>query len=282
MSSRGPILETIFKSYKFAGANFGDALPYALVFALMTALTATLAASHLEPITWMSSMLFMSVAAFAAGCVLSAKLYGLVLRTGPSFPTRDDVINLGFANGAVYLFFALMAFFVAFFLITLPGVFVAQSGLLDAETVESDPDAVRRAFETVMAGPAGVIVAIVALGGAALLGFFGLRLVLFAIATFARGEIRVLSTWAWTTGSLKEIASIAVATHILPFLLCLFVFGTLVAHTAQFGPIGHGVTWFLTVLSALPFLMAGHAMAAHVYLQVAPNLVDAPRRSASL
>lgn len=273
MSSQGPVRETILESYKFAGRNLRRALPYGLVFAVTVALLAVAATSAMQPILWMILVGLTATIAFAMGCVLSAKLYGLALRTGPSFPSRDDVINLGFANGAVYIFFGIMVFFIGFFLVMLPGIFVAQSGALNRETAEADPEAVRSAFEVVMAGPAGVIVALVTLGGAAILAFLGLRLVLFAIATFARGEIRVLSTWDWTTGSLREIAMIAVATHVLPFLPCLIVFSALNT-IAQFGPVGHGVIWFLTTVAALPFLMTGHAMAARVYLQVAPNLSE--------
>lgn len=280
MSAQGPVLETIRESYKFTGRNLLRALPYGLAFAVAMAALAVTATSAMSPGVWMIAVTLTALTAFAVGCILSAKLYGLALRTGPAFPSREDVINLGFANGAVYAFFGIIAFFIGFFLVMLPGILVAQSGLLDPETVETDPEAVQVAFEAVMAGPAGIIVLLLALAGASILGFLGVRLVVFAIATFARGEIRVLSTWEWTTGSLRKIAAIAVATHVLPFILCALVF-SLVSPAAQFGPIGHGVTWFVTTMAALPFLMTGHAMATRVYLKIAPNLVDTPPATAS-
>ncbi len=280
MSSQSPVLATILDSYQFAARNLPRALPYGLAFAASFAWLAVAATSSMSPGTWMIVVSLSALIAFAFGCILSAKLYGLALRTGPSFPSRDDVINLGFANGAVYGFFGIVVFFIGFFLVMLPGILVAQSGLLDAETVETDPDAVRSAFEVVMAGPAGILVLLVALAGAGILAFLSLRLVLFAIATFARGEIRVLSTWEWTTGSLRKIALISIATHVLPFLLCVLVFSA-VSNTAGPGPVGQGVTWFVTMIAALPFLMTGHAMATRVYLQVAPNLTDTPSGAAS-
>ncbi|MEO1101390.1 MAG: hypothetical protein AAFW65_06035 [Pseudomonadota bacterium] len=279
MPSQGPVLETIRESYKFTGRNLLRALPYALAFAVAVAALAVTSTSAMSPGVWMIVVTLTALSAFVLGCILSAKLYGLALRTGPAFPSRDDVINLGFANGAVYAFFGIIAFFVGFFLVMLPGILVAQSGLLDPETVETDPEAVRSAFDAVMAGPAGVIVLLIALAGAAILGFLGLRLVVFAIATFARGEIRVLSTWDWTTGSLRKIAAISVATHVLPFILCAVVF-SVVSPVAQFGPIGHGLTWFVTTMAALPFLMTGHAMATRVYLQIAPNLTETQQATA--
>ena len=282
MDRQGPVVETIAASYAFAARAFMPSLPslpYLLAFAVAVAILASEIAAPLPPMLWLIGFLLAAGIAFAAGCIYSAKLYGLALRTGPSFPARDDVINLGFANAAVYLLFGLLSFFVGFFLLMLPGVLMAQSGLLNTEQAQSDPEAVQAALGELMRGPGGVIVALVALAGFIFLAYVALRLVMFGIATFARGEIRVLSTWGWTKGNLAKIAQIAVFTHGLPFLV-VFAALWLLRPIGGDTILGAGARAFVNVLLSALVILPGHGMATKVYLMLAPNLVE-PQKAAA-
>lgn len=278
MVSQSPVLKTVGESYDFALRAFAPSAPYLAAFALSVALVMLLPRVDLDPLVSLFLEVISLAVAFAAGCIYSAKLYGLALRTGPDFPSRDDVFNLGMANAAIYGCFAIVGFLLSLFPFILSGVLVAHVTGLDGETAETNPDAVQSAFAEMFSGPAGLLVGLVSVLSLVVLAYLALRLVLFGIATFARSEIRVFSTWRWTRENLQVIAPIAFFTHLLPGLIWFSLIVLMDGALGGGGPATVLKAFLATLLAAL-FILPGHGMAARVYIAIAPNLSEPPKPS---
>lgn len=104
----------------------------------------------------------------------------------------------------------------------------------------------------------------------ALLGvfWFAVRMMLFAVATVARGAVHVFRTWSWTKGYVLPMAAGLLVFMAVPAVLLGYVASGLIdaLPALQGGAIAAGVT----ALVQAPAAWLGHSFAASVYTRIAP------------
>lgn len=276
MSGVFAILKTAFSAYGFAVRAFVPSSPYLLAFAAMTALFAALPRMGLSPALSTWGVVLAGALAFVLGNAYSAHLYGLALRLNRARPARDDISNLMKANIGVYFIYLFIFAVIAIFVLVWPMAVVLATTELNQEILTEDPSLFMPTLQRVLQSAAGLLIWIPSAIAAFFVIFIALRLVLFGITTFSRGKVRVFSTWSWTRESTGRIAALALFTHLLPFVL-VAVIVVAVGSALGSGALGVAAQTFTGVVSGFLFFGAGHAMAAKVYLDIAPNLTDSPR-----
>jgi len=104
----------------------------------------------------------------------------------------------------------------------------------------------------------------------ALLGvfWFAVRMMLFAVATVARGAVHVFRTWAWTKGYVLPLAAGLVVLIAGPAILLSYVATGLI--DALPGLQGAAVAAGVSALIQAPAAWLGHSFAASVYTRIAP------------
>jgi hypothetical protein len=104
----------------------------------------------------------------------------------------------------------------------------------------------------------------------ALLGvfWFAVRMMLFAVATVARGQVHVFRTWAWTKGYVLPMMVGMIVFVVLPVSVLGYVASVLVsaAPALQTAAITAGVA----ILVQVPAAWVAHSYAAAVYTRIAP------------
>lgn len=249
----------IAAGWKGAARAARPALPWLALFALVGGFYG--AALALEGGLW--APLIAAILAFLAGIELSRRLYGALM---PGAAAR--FLPLAHASLAVYAAFLFIGFFVVFFLMILPGILMQQAGQYQLDK-DTDPAIAQEAFLAMLATPYGAVFILACLAGAALLGWFALRLTLYGAATAARGEAQVFRTWGLTRGHVRVLALASLATHLAPFLAGAAVNGALHRLLPE-TPLGLGIGAAAGILLMAPFLLAGHAMAAAAWAALKP------------
>lgn len=256
----------LLQSWQDALGVLGRSAPFLVLFALSGGMYAYTLVSELP--FWVP--LGGAVLAFLAGTELSRRLYAALLgQLRPSF------LALAHANLAVYAAFIFIGFFVGFFLLILPGILIEAAGTHEIGK-ESDPVLVQEAFLAMLATPFGAFFMLACAAGAALLGWIALRLTLFGAATVAAGQAMVFRSWSATRGLLLRLAVISLGTHVLPFCAAMIANGFLHEHLPATA-LGSAAGAAGGILLFSPFLLAGHAMAARVWSQLAgqgPGVTD--------
>ncbi|MFN3912072.1 hypothetical protein [Hyphomonas sp.] len=205
----------------------------------------------------------MAVLTFAAGLQLSRGLYRSLIGR-----RSTGLLPLAHANLAVYLAFLFIGFFVAFFLMILPGILIEAQGKHQLGDGAA-PELFQAAFLDMLPTAYGVFYLLIAAIGVWILCFFALRLTLFGAATFDQGKALVFQTFPWTRNHLAKLSLAALATHVAPFAAGL-------AANAALRPllpetlIGHAAQGAAGVILFTPFLIAGHGMAAAAYRRLKP------------
>lgn len=205
----------------------------------------------------------MAVLTFAAGLQFSRRMYVSLIGSRPT-----GLLQLAHANLAVYLAFLFIGFFVAFFLMILPGILIEAQGKYDLG--EDAPSAlVQQAMLEMLPTAYGVVYLIIAAVGLWIVSFFALRLTLFGAATIDQGKALVFQTFPWTRNHLRKLILAALATHVAPFALGLAANAAL-RPVLPDTPVGHAVQGAAGILLFAPFLVAGHGMAAAAYRRLKP------------
>lgn len=207
--------------------------------------------------------LAMAILTFGAGLQLSRGLYRSLIGRRPT-----GLLQLAHANLAVYLAFLFIGFFVAFFLLMLPGILIEAQGKY-ALGAGASPEQVQQAFLDMLPTAYGAVYLLVAVVGAWILSFFALRLTLYGAATFDQGKALVFQTFPWTRNHLMKLGLAVLATHAAPFaagLAANAALRTVLPDT----PAGHAVQGAAGILLFTPFLLAGHGMAAAAYRRLKP------------
>lgn len=213
--------------------------------------------------------LVLAVLMFLAGLQFSYGLYSKLL-TAPS----GGFLPLAHANLAVYLAFVFIGFFVAFFLLMLPGILIEAQGKYELGA-EASPELVEKAFLDMLPTAYGAVYLLVAAAGLGILSFFALRLTLFGAATAASAKALVFQTFPHTKGHVLKLGTAALASHVLPFAAGLganMALRSVLPDTV----VGHVIEGVAGVLLFTPFLLAGHGMAATAWRYLKPRVPAEP------
>jgi hypothetical protein len=214
----------------------------------------------------LAAPLAMAIATFGAGIQLSRGLYSSLIG-----PRAGGFLALSHANLAVYLAFLFFGFFIGFFLLILPGILIEAQGKYQLGA-DAAPELVQQAFIEMLPTPYGFVYLLVAAAGFAVLAYFALRLTLCGAATIDRGKAHVFQTFPWTKAHLKPLAAAALATHVAPFAAGLAANAALQAVVPDTA-LGYALEGAAGILLFVPFLLAGHGMAAAAYRRMRPEAV---------
>lgn len=113
--------------------------------------------------------------------------------------------------------------------------------------------------------------------------WFAVRMVLFAVATAARGTIHVLRTWSWTKGYFLRLGPAVVLLVLIPLVGLLYVSGAITNSLFGAEPtqVLAGLSSTVTMLILLPSAWLGHGLAASIYTHIAPEDHDPTTTPAS-
>jgi len=212
----------------------------------------------------LAAPLITALLAFGAGIQVSRVLYASLMG-----PRAGTFLPLAHANSAVYLAFLFIGFFVAFFLLILPGILIEAQGRYDLGA-DASPELVQTAFLAMLPTAYGAVFLLMAVAGLGVLSFFALRLTLFGAATVAAGEAKVFQTFPWTRGHVLKLGLAALVTHVAPFaagLAANAALQTVLPDTLA----GHALQGAAGICLFAPFLLAGHGMAAAAHHALAPQ-----------
>jgi hypothetical protein len=205
---------------------------------------------------------------FAGGVRLSQGLYARLLNK------RDGgFLALAHANAAVYLAFLFVGTAVLFFLAILPGILIEAQGRYELDG-EASAEQLQAALIALLPTPYGAVLILCSLAGIGALAWLALRLVLFGAATIDHGAAHVFRTFGWTRSHVLALALAAAATHALPFALA----AAASAGIAGLMPETLMGAWAGGTLRAalfVPFLLAGHGLAAAAYERLKPDVTAA-------
>lgn len=259
MTTRLAIFPLIAAAWRGAARAVLPAAPWLILFALAAGLYSVSLRS--EAGFWLP--VGAAALAFLAGNELSRRTYATLLPGA-----KAKFLPLAHANLAIYAAFLFIGFFVIFFLMMLPGILIEEAGQYQLSK-ESDPALAREAFMAMLGTPYGAVFLICCAAGAAVLGWFALRLTLYGAATVATGEAHVFRTWGLTKGHLKTLLPASLVTHILPFAAGVAI-NTLLHSALPDTAAGHFISGAVGVLVFAPFLLAGHGMAAAAWTGLKP------------
>lgn len=212
----------------------------------------------------LAAPLALAVLMFLAGLQFSYGLYAKLL-AAPS----GGFLPLAHANLAVYLAFVFIGFFVAFFLLMLPGILIEAQGKYQLGE-EASPELVQKAFTEMLPTAYGAVYLIVAAAGLGILSFFALRLTLFGAATAAGAKAVVFQTFPLTKGHVLKLGAASLATHVAPFAAGLganLALRSVMPETLT----GHVIEGAGGIVLFTPFLLAGHGMAATAWRYLQPR-----------
>ncbi len=211
----------------------------------------------------------MAVLTFAAGLQFSRGLYVSLIGRRPG-----GLLQLAHANLAVYLAFLFIGFFVAFFLMILPGILIEARGKFTLDQ-DSPPELVQRALLDMLPSAYGAFYLLVAGVGFWIVSFFALRLTLYGAATVDQGKALVFQTFPWTRNHLQKLILAALATHVAPFAAGLAA-NVALRPLLPDSVVGYALQGAAGIVLFTPFLVAGHGMAAAAYRRLKPPPAPPP------
>ncbi|MEO1304834.1 MAG: hypothetical protein AAFV37_07655 [Pseudomonadota bacterium] len=208
-----------------------------------------------------------------AHSVFSVSMYHAVV------PARAGLVGSAWKLTLAWLLMAVIAAIGASMIVLFFAVIGPSLGVGTSDDVGNISDMTAQMRENGTFGPIFAIFLAVLAG----VFWFAIRMVLFAVATAARGTIHVLRTWSWTKGYAVTLAPAVFALIIVPLVALLYV-SSAVTHPL-FGPdpspLFTGVSAVITMLILLPSAWLGHGLAASIYAHIAPGEMDQTMTPAS-
>jgi len=227
----------------------------------------------------------------ASSCAWAVSVYRRLLPRVSQNSFAADTSKLVVANILVILVFVLVAFMIGLFLVIFSGIMIVASGYDPSGRDAADISGSIAALQA--SGGIWLIYALSAVGMVVLV-WFGLRLILYGVATVIQGRVIVFRSWGLTKGAAVKIALLAALFVGVPFVLLMLANET-TAHMlgletwwAEGGfsfeesatPVTGGILqstlgWGLAALYQLPVFLLGHSLAAALYRRLGPETVDA-------
>lgn len=202
--------------------------------------------------------LILVTAAMAAYCLFSAAIYRrLVPHTG-SLATATWKLVLAWV--LIFVIAAILATAIVLFF----SLIGSSLGVVSGEAGQDITDMTAQMRENGTFYPLSVLFMLTLLG----VFWFAVRMMLFGVATAARGAVHVFRTWAWTKGYALPMAAGAPVFVVVPVI----VFGYAADGLTRALPLAENIALQagLVAMFQVPAAWLGHAYAAAIYTRIAP------------
>ena len=202
--------------------------------------------------------LILVIGAMAAYCLFSAAIYRrLVPHTG-SLATATWKLVLAWV--LIFVVAAILATAIVLFF----SLIGSSLGVVSGEAGQDITDMTAQMRENGTFYPLSVLFMLTLLG----VFWFGVRMMLFGVATAARGAVHVFRTWAWTKGHAVPMAAGALIFVVVPVIACGYAADglTRALSLAESIVLQAG----LAAMFQVPAAWLGHAYVAAIYMRIAP------------
>lgn len=234
-------------------------LAYAFGFVVAVALMVWGAEALPETMAGSLGFLILTVLAMAAYCLFSAAMYRCLVSSAGT---------LGMAAGKLVLAWILV-FVIAAILATAFVLFFSligsSLGVVSGEEGQDITDMTAQMRESGTFYPLSVVFMLTLFG----VLWFAVRMMLFGVATAARGTVHVFRTWAWTKGHAVPMAVGALVFAVAPVI----VLGYASANVAGVLSLSNNAVLAagLAAIFQVPAAWLGHGFAATIYTRLAPS-----------
>lgn len=233
-------------------------LAYALVFIVAFAAMVWGAEALPESTAGSIGFLILVISAGAAYCLYSAVMYRhLVPRAGTLVSATWKLL---LAWVLIFVIAAILATAIVLFF----SLIGSSLGVVSGEAGQDITDMTAQMRENGTFYPLSALFMLTLLG----VFWFGVRMMLFGIATVARGSVHVFRTWAWTKGYALPMAAGALVFAIAPVFVLGFAADALTGRL----PLAENIALQagLAAMFQVPAAWLGHGFAAAVYARIAP------------
>lgn len=202
--------------------------------------------------------LILVTAAMAAYCLFSAAIYRRLVPHSGSLAMATW--KLGLAWILIFVVAAILATAIVLFF----SLIGSSLGVVSGEEGQNITDMTAQMRANGTFYPLSVLFMLTLLG----VFWFAMRMMLFGVATAARGAVHVFRTWAWTKGYALPIAAGALVFVVAPVIVLGYAADGLTGalSLAQNTVLAAG----LAALFQVPAAWLGHGFAAAVYARIAP------------